>query len=218
MRNAPDSKPVDDETIDTTPIKKIKIQTRTVNFSELERRFDQERYSTVMTLPELASYLRTLKGVGRIYFKSDGRIYLYSYTDPTWMVRVTTPETSVDCAVTIHVENLQFIASRQLQSIRVSGHYGDSFDVVESEMLTILTHDVVDPSLPPSDDRRADLCEYSIRFKNRAKTSQGRAKFTVEVVGDGLVYNAGRTSDASKRNFYPMGIRDDVDVSGLNIE
>lgn len=181
----------------------------TVDQAGLERQIQHGGFSVSMTLSELASYLRTIRGVARIYFKNDGCIYLCSFRDPSWMVRIETPKNSDDHRVSIHVDNLQFKSSRFIHAVYVSGQYGDSFDNVESETITVMTKDKNGPIIHPDEDDI--VSRYSIRIKNRsvratmpdAATGSRRAMFRLTAVGDGVMYDCGRDSDAARMNLFP---------------
>ena len=197
-----------------------KTATMTVNHAELERQTQQGGFSVSMTLPELASYLRTIRGVARIYYKNDGYIYICSFRDPSWTVRIETPKDSDNHTVSIHVDNLQFKSSRFIHAVYVNGQYGDSFDDVESETMTIVTKDKNGPI--NSSDEDDIVSKYSIRIKNRNIRSttpmeDRRARFRLTAVGDGVRFDCSRDSDAARMNLFPklddngdiaVGIRD----------
>lgn len=179
----------------------------TIDQAGLERQIQQGGFSVSMTLSELASYLRTVRGVARIYFKNDGCIYLCSFRDRSWMVRIETPKNSADHTMSIHVDNLQFKSSRFIHAVYVSGQYGDSFDDVESETMTVMTKDKNGPINGSDEDDI--VSKYSIRIKNRSfratmSTEAGghRALFRLTAIGNGVTVDC-RDSDTARMNLFP---------------
>jgi len=191
-----------------------KTATMTVNHVELEQRIQQGGFGASMTLPELASYLRTIRGVARIYFKNDGGIYLYSFRDPSWTVRIDTPKNSDDHTVSIHIDNLQFKSPRFIQAVYVSGQYGDSFNNVEAETMTVTTKDKNGPIIN-SDEDDVIVSKYSIRIRNRSfrtatMMSDHRALFRLTAVGDGVKLDCACDNDARMNLFPRLDGHDDI--------
>ena len=197
-----------------------KTVTVTVDHAGLEQQIQQGGFSVSMTLSELASYLRTIRGVARIYYKNDGCIYLYSFRDTSWMVRIETPKNNDGHTVSIHVDNLQFKSPRFIHAVYISGQYGDSFDDVESETMTVMTKDKNGPINGSDEDDI--VSKYSIRIKNRSikstkSTEAGshRALFRLTAIGDGVeMVNCDRGSNTARMNLFPK-LSDLNDIAGV---